>query len=99
MAEVEVAGDGTVTVDVGDEVVVRLPEGSDRTWTVHSMGERLLLVGDVVAPSSGPPAAGRTRVLRLRAVGPTGDEVVLHLLRPGEAEPAEQRRITVAVRR
>ena len=28
-----------------------------------------------------------------------GDEVVLHLLRPGETEPAEQRRITVAVRR
>lgn len=116
-------GEGTVEVAVGDEVVLRLPENAPTgyVWSIHSLGEGLLLVGDTTlpgdtavpsepplisspgsspgSPTDEPPAAGGTRVLRLRAVGPTGHEVVLHLRNEWEAEPLEERRITVAVRR
>lgn len=108
MAEVEVR-DAAVTVDVkiGDEVVVRLPENptTGYVWSIESMDDGLLFIGDSSAAAAAdrdaatPPGAGGTRAMRLRAVGPTGGQVVLQLCRSGEAEPLDERRITVTVRR
>lgn len=95
MTEVEVGGAaGCVEVDVGDEIVIRLPEISTTgdVWSIGSMSDGLLLTGD------SPPGAGGTRVLRLRLAGPTGGQVLLQRCR-GEAAPSEERRITVTVRR
>jgi inhibitor of cysteine peptidase len=102
MAEVEVTGDATaVEADVGDEVVLRLPENATTgyVWSVHSMGDGLTLVGDTMAPGGDAPGAAGARVMRMRVVGMRGTEVVLRLGRPWEPGPAEERRIAIEVKR
>lgn len=90
----------TVAADVGDEVVLRLPENATTgyVWSVHSMGDGLMPVADTTVPGAKAPGAAGMRVMRMRVVGPRGTEVVLRLGRPWESEPAEERRIAVAVK-
>lgn len=102
MAEIEVTGDATsVEADVGDEVVLRLPENATTgyVWSVGSMGGGLTLVADTMVPGGEAPGAAGARVMRMRVVGTSGTEVVLRLGRPWEPEPAEERRIAVRVKR
>lgn len=51
------------------------------------------------SPGLAPPGAGGEHVVRLRATAPSRADVVLHLGRSWEPTPAQQRRITVTVRR
>jgi inhibitor of cysteine peptidase len=99
-----------VEVGVGDEVVIRLPENATTgyVWSVQSIDHGLELVEDAMLPAGGtageaagppPPGAGGQHVVRLRATAPARAEVVLHLGRSWEPAPAQQRRVTVTVRR
>jgi inhibitor of cysteine peptidase len=102
MAEIQVTGDpgvdAEVTVSVGDDVVIRLPENATTgyVWTVPAVGDGLELVEDtMVLPKVVAPGAGGERLVRIRATAPTRAGVVLRLARPGETEPAQERRVTV----
>lgn len=100
VTEIEVTGDAVVEVDVGDEVVIRLPENATTgyVWSVPAVGDGLEVVEDtMVPPDVAVPGAGGERVVRLRATGPTCADVVLRLGREWEAEPIEQRHVTVTV--
>jgi len=101
MADVEVTGAATsVEADVGDEVVLRLPENATTgyIWSVQSIGGGLTLVADTMVPGGAAPGAAGARVMRMRVVGASGAELVLRLGRPWESEPAEERRIAVMVK-
>jgi inhibitor of cysteine peptidase len=106
MAEVQVTGDpeadtevdAEVTVSVGDDVVIRLPENATTgyVWTVHAVGDGLELVEDtMVPPGVVAPGADGERLVRVRATAPTRADVVLRLARPWEAEPVQAQRVTV----
>jgi inhibitor of cysteine peptidase len=110
VAEIEISGPGAeqaaVEVGVGDEVVIRLPENATTgyVWSVQSVDDGLELVEDAMVPASATagspaPGAGGEHVVRLRATAPARADVVLHLGRSWEPAPAQQRRVTVTVRR
>ena len=101
MAEIEVTGDATaVEASVGDEVVLRLPENATTgyVWSVYSIGDGLTLVADTMVPGGDAPGTAGARVMRMRVVGAKATEVILRLGRPWESEPAEERRIAIAVK-
>jgi predicted secreted protein len=97
MAEFEVTQSGsTLSLSVGDEIVVRVPEmpTSGYAWTVNAVDPVLRLVESTfVAPagngSEAAPGAGGQRVIRLRAAAAGAAGAELALKRPWEAEPTE----------
>jgi predicted secreted protein len=97
MAEFEVTQSGTtVTVSVGDEIVVRVPETptTGYAWTVNAVDPELRLVESTfVAPggngSEPAPGAGGLRVIRLRAASAGEAGAELALKRPWESAPVE----------
>lgn len=93
-------GAATVEAGVGDEVVLRLPENATTgyVWSVQSMGDGLTLVDDTMVPGGDAPGAAGARVMRIRVAGAGSTEVVLHLGRPWELGPAEERRIAIRVK-
>jgi len=101
MGQVEVTGTGTVQVEAGDEVVIRLPENATTgyVWSVGAIAENLVLTGDDVIPAGGSGVGGAgERVFQVRAVAPGSGDVVLRLGRVWEPAPIEERTVTVAVR-
>ena len=102
VAEFEVTESGSsVTVSVGDEIVVRVPEipTTGYAWTITSVGGPLRLVESSYVPDgpAGPagngvapaPGAGGKRLIRLRAASPGEAAAELALKRPWETEPTE----------
>jgi inhibitor of cysteine peptidase len=102
VTQFEVTGAGSVEVDVGDEIVIQLPENATTgyLWSVREMGDGLDLVEDTTIPATARQGvgAGGVRVIRVRAVAPTRGDLVLQLRRAWEDRPIEERRVTVIAR-
>lgn len=61
MAEVEVRDAVTAELEVGDEVVIRLPENptTGYAWSIESMDDGLLLTGDSADREAAEPPVRR----------------------------------------
>lgn len=102
MGQVEVTGAGTVQVEAGDEVVIRLPENATTgyVWSVGAVADNLALTGDEPTPAGGGGVGVEgERVFRVRAVAPGSGDVVLRLGRVWEPAPIEERARRSAARR
>jgi inhibitor of cysteine peptidase len=104
MAEIlvgEAQNGGTVSVAVGDAVVIRLPENptTGYRWQVDAV-TRLTLVADEFSSVSSAPGAGGERHLRFITPAPGSFHVQATLRRAWEvdAAPQAQFRVTVQVR-
>src|SRR5688572_2556207 len=97
MAEIEVTQSGsTVSLSVGDDIVVRVPEmpSTGYAWTIITVDPALRLVESSFVPPAGngsqpAPGSGGMRVIRMRAAaaGEAGAELMLK--RPWESTPVE----------
>lgn len=88
------AGDPLTATVVGDRVEIRLPENPTTGYRWELVSGVIEVLDSVLEPtpgSAGALGAGGTRVLVVR-VG-DGDELVLELRRPWEAEALERRRV------
>lgn len=103
MADIEVAVPGTkVSAQVGDEIVVRLPETatSGYQWTVERVTGPLEVVSSELLPAALegiPPGATGERFIRVAATNAGAGAVRLELRRVWETEPAERFEFQVAV--
>jgi predicted secreted protein len=89
-----------VRAQVGDDLVVRLPDQSGSTgyqWTVVDVPDVLTPDGDGLVPADGGPTPGAAgaHLFSFRAVGAGTGTLSLALARAWEAEPA--RRVAVLV--
>jgi predicted secreted protein len=103
MAHIEVAAAGTkVSAQVGDEIVVRLPETATTgyQWTVEQITGPLQVVSSELlpaAPEGVPPGAAGERFIRVATTSAGAGAVRLELRRVWETEPAERFEFQVAV--
>jgi predicted secreted protein len=95
MTEIEVSTSGTVTADVGDVVVIRLPENSTTGYAWSVIADGLDVVRNEFVPIGGSVGAAGQRQIDLRVVKNGAADVVLRLERPWEDRPVDERRITV----
>jgi inhibitor of cysteine peptidase len=100
MTQIEARGSGTVEADVGDEVVIRLPENATTgyLWSVALSGGNLEVVGDTFTSPAEGIGSGGERMIRVRGTAAGRGDVTLRLGRPWEDSPVEERLLTVVVR-
>jgi inhibitor of cysteine peptidase len=100
VAEIDMSEGTKARASVGDTVVVRLPENATTgyLWSMVELGEGLDLDEEHSEPSSdAAPGAGGEHLFIFRAVAPGQWQVRLRLARAWEANPLEERHLTVQV--
>jgi inhibitor of cysteine peptidase len=100
MAEVELPeGGSVVAIDVGDVLVVRVPQNATTGYLWHLVaGDGLTALGDETDSAATAPGSAGRRTFRVRADEAGERRVGLRLQRPWEDEVAEERRVDVTVR-
>jgi predicted secreted protein len=90
--------DRALTVSVGDDLVVELPQtgGTGFVWSVEAEPAVLSVASDTLRRRSALPGATGDRVLLLRAAGPGTTTLTLALGRPWPGGETE-RRVTLQV--
>lgn len=90
-----------VEADVGDSVVIALPENGTTgyQWSVEPASDALVVESNEYrSPDSGAPGAAGERVVELRATRPGTTVVELRLQRVWETAATERRELAVTVR-
>lgn len=79
-------------VDVGDTVIIRLPENPSTGYTwQYVLDENIAEVRrDDFEPLDNVPGKGGTRLLELKIIDRGVEEVIMNYVRPLENKPAEQ---------